>query len=590
LPAITIDIKHRGTDQMRRVRAPVRWISTLTCNGECLWLAFWGIGSSVWCLTAASQLGATFDEPLYVTLGLESWRTGSAGPFLRKGMMPLAAQVQTAPFYLWECWRGMRLDPATDLPRLLPWARAMTMAFWWLLLVCAERVGRLLAGVWAGRLAVALLACEPSLLAHASLATTDIAVAACVLASLYHFRTGRDCGWTWRCALPAFWLAAATLVKTSGLVLSLLCLPVVEMERLWRAGALQRRDSGNPVGWFQHCHARSYPFLRDLLWIAGGGLFLVFIYCGSEWRTEPSFVEWARDLPEGMSGSCMTWVAEHLRIFSNAGDALVRQVRHNIRGQGVFLLGRSHQRALWYYFPVVLSIKLSEPLLSGAFVLAILRRRALANWACLAAIVLAMCSVTFRVQLGIRMVLPLVAVAVVGLAAAAVHVARSHGPGISRLLTPAFLCAALVWNVWNVVALWPHGLTYVNAFWGGSEKGYRLVSDSNYDWGQGLPDLARWQQRNGGAPLVVWYFGTDPLLQTLPLHPLPLHTASIRSPGDVAERVRGMYVAVSTTLLYGPVFGEAQRHAVAFFRGREPFARTATFLIYDFTDGALPSQ
>src|SRR5262249_24204553 len=31
-----------------------------------LWLLVWGLASSVWCVTAACRLGATFDEPLYV--------------------------------------------------------------------------------------------------------------------------------------------------------------------------------------------------------------------------------------------------------------------------------------------------------------------------------------------------------------------------------------------------------------------------------------------------------------------------------------------------------------------------------------------
>ena len=35
------------------------------------WLLLWGLASSAWFLTAASQLGATFDEPFYVSEGLQ---------------------------------------------------------------------------------------------------------------------------------------------------------------------------------------------------------------------------------------------------------------------------------------------------------------------------------------------------------------------------------------------------------------------------------------------------------------------------------------------------------------------------------------
>ena len=55
----------------------------------------------------------------------------------------------------------------------------------------------------------------------------------------------------------------------------------------------------------------------------------------------------------------MRWIAEHLRIFTNAGQGLVKQIQHNIRGHSVFLLGEARPRAFWYYFPVALSIKMT---------------------------------------------------------------------------------------------------------------------------------------------------------------------------------------------------------------------------------------
>ena len=79
----------------------------------------------------------------------------------------------------------------------------------------------------------------------------------------------------------------------------------------------------------------------------------------------------------------MVWIAEHLRIFSNAGVALVRQVRHNVQGHGVFLLDQVEKRAIWYYFPLALSIKSPLPLLALPLLLGVVCRRALGNWACL---------------------------------------------------------------------------------------------------------------------------------------------------------------------------------------------------------------
>src|SRR5437868_3383949 len=179
--------------------------------GDWLWFLAWAVLSSVWCLTAARQLSATFDEPVYLTRGLEGWRTGSHQGLLRLGTMPLPIDVETLPLYVWERWQGITFNPETDMQRILPWARAGALVFWWILLFFGRLAGRQLAGPWGGRLAVALLACEPSLLAHASLATTDIAITACLLALGYSFRAGREAGWGRRVAVPACWFGATLL-------------------------------------------------------------------------------------------------------------------------------------------------------------------------------------------------------------------------------------------------------------------------------------------------------------------------------------------------------------------------------------------
>lgn len=77
---------------------------------------------------------------------------------------------------------------------------------------------------------------------------------------------------------------------------------------------------------------------------------------------------------------------------------------------------------------------------------------------------------------------------------------------------------------------------------------------------------------------------------------MPLHVLPVRGAEDVLARVRGGYLAVSTSLLYGSRLTEANEQAAAYLRTRQPIARTTTFLIYDFrqeqggTPGAPISQ
>jgi hypothetical protein len=559
------------------------------------WFVAWGLASSVFCLTAAWSIGPTFDEPLYVSLGLDFWRTGSHAGFMRYGTMPLPIDLQTLPLYLWERWHEIRLEPVHDLEAILPSARAVTLAFWWLLLWYARQAARLLGGVWAGRFAVALIACEPTFLAHAGLATTDIAVTACLLALLYHFRVGRESGWWRRVVLPGTWFGVALLCKASALVFAPLCMLAIELDYLGRRRILDPSEDEHKEPersswrkWLASWWQRLRPLRRDGLQAGLLGMALVFLYCGCDWRVQSSFVAWAHKLPAGQAHEMMVWVAEHLRVFPNAGEALVRQVGHNLRGHGVYLLGQTDSRSIWYYFPVALAIKLSLPLLILPLVLLFLRPRTLGNWACLAAAVLLVYSLNCRVQIGIRFMLPLVALAVVGVSAATVRAQRELG-GWRRNLLRAGSAAGLGWMALAALLTWPHGLCYTNELWGGTERGYLYLSDSNYDWGQGLPELDRWRRRKGIDNLDVWYFGTDPAVHSLPVRAMHFHTPEIRTDEDVLRIVRGRYLAACTTLVYGS-YSQGAPVAVRLLRSRRPIDRTQTFLIYDFTDAEVEGR
>jgi hypothetical protein len=568
---------------------------------DVVWLALCLGLSSAWCLTAARQLSATFDEPLYLAQGLERWRTGSHAGLMRLGTMPLAIDWDTLPLYLWERWQGVPADPVGDFDGSLLWARAAGLVFWWLLLVYGWLAGRQLAGPWGGRLAVAWLACEPNLLAHATLATTDISIAATLLALVYHFRAGREQAWIARVGLPGIWFGAALLAKASGMAFGPLCLVVVELERLlrgrWNAspgGECDRgaRELGQTAGVGERLTlpplgAELWRSTRDLMQIAAVGFAVAFFSFGCDWRAEPSFVAWAKTLPEGAGRDIMLWISEHLRIFSNAGEGLVRQVKHNMRGHhGAYLLGRTFERPVWYYFPLALSMKLSLPLLVAAAGLAMTRSRRLLNWAGLAALVLLVFSLNCRVQIGIRLVLPLIVLLVVGVSAALAVIAR-QATGGRRWLFAACATAAVAWTTLASCRVWPEGLCHVNELWGGAANGYLCLSDSNYDWGQGVKELAEWRQERRLERLDVWYFGTDPAANVPPLRMLPLHLLPLSRPEDVPLFAQSRYLAVGTTLLYGtPVTAPIHQRAVEFFRQREPVARTATFLIYDLGERA----
>jgi hypothetical protein len=250
------------------------------------------------------------------------------------------------------------------------------------------------------------------------------------------------------------------------------------------------------------------------------------------------------------------------------------------------LLGEVHAREVWYYFPVAFSIKLALPLLFAPLAVAAGRRRAALNWACAAALVLFLFSMNCRVQIGIRLMLPLVVMLVVGLSAAIADAAAHARSVVGRRLWGLGAAAGVAWTLLAACQVWPHGLCYTNELWGGVSQGYLCLSDSNYDWGQGVKELRRWQQEQGVDALDVWYFGTDPAVAVPPLRFLPLQQLPMNRPEDVLAYAQGDYFAVGATLLYGTTTcQEPHRKAVEFFRRLQPVARTTTFLIFDVRSG-----
>ena len=247
-------------------------------------------------------------------------------------------------------------------------------------------------------------------------------------------------------------------------------------------------------------------------------------------------------------------------------------------------MGEVHPRALWYYFPVLLTIKLSLGVMLLAMMLLLLQPKSLLNWAVLASLVLLCFSFTFRVQIGIRMILPLVTLGLVGLAGAVVHTCRSWGYQWRSFSLVGSTAAALVWLVITAVNVWPHGLCYTNELWGNTAQGYLYVSDSNYDWGQGMKELAQWQRDHQVDNLDLWYFGLDPNADTLPGRRLaPDFVQQNQLPSRFQPAMRGRFLAVSLTLLYGS-YTPHLPDLITFLRSRPPVARTQTFFIYDFTD------
>lgn len=526
------------------------------------WLLVIAVVSSSLCIHNTAPLGATFDEPFYIAKGLDCWRTGSYKPLMSAGTMPLPVDVQTLPLYLWERHRGEPFDPYAQLGTLLPIARLGNLPFWWLLLIYGMRWGRLLGGPWGGRFACGFLAFEPSLLAHAGLATTDIAITGTTLATAYHWYTGRNGNWRQRVLVPGLWYGVALVSKASAFAFVPILFVVLGCIPVWNAGVTWR------TAWANTSQLRWDVFNAGLI-----GIVCAFAYCGSDWRTEHTFVEWATELPDGPTKRIMLPVSQNLSIFTNAGEGLAQQIKHNILGHGAYVLGEYHKRACWYYFPVALSVKLPEPMILLLALVLLTRPRAMLNPVGIATIALFLFSFNCRVQIGIRLVFPLLAFLLINVAVACtVNRSRLH-------FIAAWVALGSMVVINGVVG--SQGLQYANQLWGGPSRCHEVLSDSNADWGQGLPELKTWWSRNNEPTLHVWYYGADSAVLLAPFHLVPIHQLKNATPDAVRQATTNGFLAVSNTLLDAcPDRRPELLELIAWLKTQDVVARTSTFVIF----------
>ena len=540
----------------------------------CLFSFILVAGTSLWIVTASSRLSATFDEPVYLKSGLDCWAHKTHKPLMRLGTMPMPVDVATLPLHMWFWWTSTTPDWEQDFSWMLTVARTVALVFWWNLLAQCFRLGNQVAGPWCGFWVLATVALEPNLMGHAALATTDIAVTGCMIATMVEYLRFQQAPCRLQWWKTAIWWGLALFAKASALVfvpILILSTELPGLYALWRAGG-----------------QAFWPAVRTKckLWVGMGAtaMGLVFLMVGTDFERERTFVEWAHSLGAGTFGGTMSWLAEHLRIFTNAGEGFAQQIKHNMRGHPGYLLGVGQHKAVWYHFPVLLLIKLPTWIL--LLVPVILWRHRLRPWlpGLIACALLLAFSVNCRVQIGVRLVFPLVVMLMV-LLGMAMHdwwrfsSRRTWAPALATLLV-------FGWAGLTMAKQFPDGIRYINDFWPHATDPQNLVSDSNYDWGQGLLELR--ETIPGGptenAPLWVAYWGADPRVNQPPCRRFVPAEQGITNQEDLQVWLRGKTVAMSATLLNGPPLPTEYELLRQFFKKHTPECSTRCFKVYSFAE------
>ena len=526
--------------------------------------------TTLWISGSSLSLSATFDEPVYLKCGLDCWANHTHKPLMRLGTMPLPVDLETLPLNLWYWWHQTTPDFNNDFGWMLTVARTTALLFWWNLLMQCWRLGTLIAGPWCGLSVLATVALEPNLMGHAALATTDIAVTGCMIATLVEFMRYQQSPsrllW-WKVAL---WWALSLFAKASALVFVPILILSAEAPAL---ASLCRQHGSSPA-------LRHELWTKLKSWMALGftALAVVFLLVGTDFQRERTFVEWANSLKPGPLQTTLAWLADHLRIFTNAGEGLAQQIKHNMRGHPSYLLGVGHPKAVWYHFPVLLLIKL--PTWFWLLLPFTLWRQWKSPWVpgLVACGLLLAFSVNCRVQIGLRLVFPLVLMLMVVTGVSLATWWRDapkprRGPLAATLLL-------LLWGSITMARQFPDGLRYINDFSANNAQPQSLVSDSNYDWGQGLFDLANNLRPDPAQPIWVVYWGGDPRVDMPPFRRLTPAAQGITNADSLKLWLPGKTVAVSATILHGPPLPPEYELIRSHFQNQKPIQLTRCYAVY----------
>jgi hypothetical protein len=255
-------------------------------------------------------------------------------------------------------------------------------------------------------------------------------------------------------------------------------------------------------------------------------------------------------------------------------EGTLNLIRNNGQAAPVYLLGEVRPEGSPFYFLVALLAKAPLPLLgmaaAGLWLLArdVLRRRlewSVFFWIAPGLLYMALASLS-TLQLGLRLILP------------AFPFGLLMAGRTMRLLLdrsrPALVVAAVAWVALGAARTYPNSMSYFNELAGGPESGLLYLADSNLDWGQGLPDLARYVETHHIPSVRLAYFGNDlpwRFFRAEQVEPVLVPWSKGMLP-DKELSVRPGYYAVSATLLPGQFFPPEQRDYFAPLRRRRPAA------------------
>jgi 4-amino-4-deoxy-L-arabinose transferase-like glycosyltransferase len=494
-------------------------------------------------VTSVMDKCTTFDEIAHLTGGSSYWliddyrinpengnfpqRWAALGLFGGQYKFPSTNTPAWKISSSWHVGHQFFYKEGNDLSSMLLRARTMIV----LLSVAAALLtyiwSRQLFGVAGGMISLVLYAFNPSMLANGSLVTSDMAAAAFFLAASFALWKLLQRVTIRRLLLSCLATAGLMVAKMSGVFF-------VPMALLLAAAVILRRDAMVvALGKTREIAGRAH---RTLL-IAGLAVAHVIVAVFVIWMFYDFRFSAMKDSTPGVDCLQIPWeevlsgggpVNEFLR-FARDEHLLPEgylygfaHVHYMGQARNAFLNGQYSPDGWWYFFPycwlyktplslmamllLAVAAATAKGFASPSFAKAF--REALYNtwplWMLMG--VYWATALTSKLNIGHRHILPTYPVYFILSGAAAYWLARR-----AKVISFA-MAGILLFCVAEAAWTWPNYLAYFNQIAGGPKNGYKHLVDSSLDWGQDLPGLKKWLDREGlpnsTTPVYLSYFGT----------------------------------------------------------------------------------
>jgi tetratricopeptide (TPR) repeat protein len=473
---------------------------------------------------SARRDSITWDEDDHIFAGYMSWKHADFGlnpehPPLVKLVaalpllhMPLKVPALQDRFFKTEAFLdGKDFLFKNDADAILFRARMAASVFSIALLVLVFLAANEMFGLFAAFIALGLLAFDPNLIAHGAVVGTDAGLSCCMFASIYAFYRYVKAPSISRLVIVGFATGLALAAKHTGILVFPMLLLLTFCELL--EGPPQKEGSPAQPSFVR----RAGNLALALVLIGTIATGILWAFYGFRYQARPAGLQLNPPLAEylqQLSRPREIWLLQTVSRFHLLPESYIyglADVRIMSDFYTSFLLGRIYPHGVWFYFPVAFAIKSSFTfLILLAVTLWALFTRRFTRWRevlflTIPPVFYLIIAMSSGMNIGVRHILPMylfLSVLIGG--AAAILIKRDRRWAYAVVVLLAYQAA-------STVRIYPAYMAYANELWGGPSQTYKLLSDSNADWGQQLKDVKHYLDTHNIKDCWFIYFAEGPV-------------------------------------------------------------------------------